>query len=123
MLHADLTGTSERHGMQRLWFDKHALYKIHNCFADVCYASGSTSDGSAGTADPGKALQEAMAREALLVKKIEQLSKRLAAYKEENTQLEDLLHQADKQASGEHSTLFCTNKVMSLCMFSKCVIR
>ena len=55
----------------------------------------------AGQQAGGNALTEAMQREALLAKLTEQLRGRLAAVKEENAQLEDLLHQADARASGK----------------------
>jgi len=43
-------------------------------------------------------------REALLSRLVEQLKGRLQALKEENQQLEDMLHQSDSRASGMSST-------------------
>lgn len=40
-------------------------------------------------------------REALLTRLVEQLKGRLQAYKEENQQLEEMLHQSDARASSE----------------------
>ena len=54
----------------------------------------------AGQQAGGNALTEALQREALLAKLTEQLRGRLTAVKEENAQLEELLHQADARASG-----------------------
>ncbi len=46
----------------------------------------------------------AAGREALLSRLVEQLKGRLQALKEENQQLEDMLHQSDSRASGMSST-------------------
>jgi len=46
----------------------------------------------------------AAGREALLSRLVEQLKGRLQALKEENQQLEDMLHQSDSRASGVSST-------------------
>ena len=74
-------------------------YRVHPDQGNDCsLILAGTETGS--TADLGKALQEAMTREALLVKLTDQLRSRLAAYKQENAQLEELLHQADQRASG-----------------------
>ena len=62
--------------------------------------ASSPCPADAGQQAGGNALTEALQREALLAKLTEQLRGRLAAVKEENAQLEDLLHQADARASG-----------------------
>ncbi len=57
-------------------------------------ASAGVEEGAAGGAG----------REALLSRLVEQLKGRLQALKEENQQLEDMLHQSDGRASGMPQT-------------------
>lgn len=74
-----------------------------NSVSDTLCSLSLAGNGRGSNADLGKALQEAMTREALLIKLTDQLRSRLAAYKQENAQLEELLHQADRRASGRQS--------------------
>lgn len=56
---------------------------------------GQTGAGAAAAAASGPA-----GREALLSRLVEQLKGRLQSLREENQQLEDMLHQSDARASG-----------------------
>lgn len=46
-------------------------------------------------------------REVLLTRLVDQLKGRLQTYKEENQQLEEMLHQSDARASGELAASCC----------------
>lgn len=68
-----------------------------------CECVGLGSEGASAAAGAGK--------EVLLARLVEQLKARLQAYKEENQQLEEMLHQSDTRASSEFACEYWKHQV------------
>lgn len=66
--------------------------------------SGNLYAGAVAGAEETQAGSGAAGREALLSRLVEQLKGRLQSLKEENQQLEEMLHQSDARASGATNT-------------------